>query len=530
MHGRHTAFAAAFLLLCGLLCGCSYLSSMLGMHQVVNASAVTQAQFTLESSELLIDDPQVLDAFTQLVNTGRSVQVDTLDIPTPEVTVRLQSDGQHTQVLGLYDFTSDARYAYILTNEGYFEVDRTQLFALLSGEAFDALYAHRQFPSATISADDKLGVLIPEDGDWSYKRLDGRYYESPAMTTEQNYKYSLTSPSAPLIRFSNKPDSTEVVVTHDGATVFEGTLEELESYRMSGAGSYSYEITAIWSETTLLDCFGNSIYRFRVDYAPKAGFEISASSADPGEALVIFATGLEPNEEITVTSPFNFQPQFFDYDGRRVCIFPLSYHNTPGSYTLELSSKTAYAKYNITLADKKFEVQELTVEQGTLDDTVDNSAANDEFDRIITPLKQVRDPEKYFEGAFILPASGKITTTFGAIRTVNGSTESTRHSGIDFAAKRGTAVKASGSGRVLYAGKLQLTGNTVLIEHGFGLKTWYYHMDSLKVKTDDMVKQGDTIGTVGSTGFSTGPHLHFGMSVGGVFINPQTAIDSALLG
>ena len=163
------------------------------------------------------------------------------------------------------------------------------------------------------------------------------------------------------------------------------------------------------------------------------------------------------------------------------------------------------------------------------DSTVDNNDANAEFDKAIQPLKPVRDEQKYFEGKFILPATGKITTEFGAIRSVNGQLTTTRHSGIDIAAKRGTSVKASGAGRVLYAGKLQLTGNTVLIEHGFGLKTWYYHMDTLKVNTDEMVKQGDVIGTVGSTGFSTGPHLHFGMSVGGVFINPNTAIDTILM-
>lgn len=517
-------------LFCSLLCGCSYLSSALGTGQVLDAGRVVNAGFVLEGTEIHITEAEPIAAFANLVNSGRPVQVDTLHIPTPSVTVTVENGDGSTSVFGIYDFTKDARYAYILTpDNGYLEVDRASLLGLLSSEDFAPLYAHKQFPIATISADEKQGTLIPDSGDWSYKRLDGRYYESTASMAEQDYKYVLSSPNAPVITFSIEPDTTSVVVTREGKTMFEGTLDELASFRMSGSGRYDYEVTAIWSKATLSDCFGNAIYRFCVDYAPKASFEISASTLDPGEALVIYAVGLDEDEEITVNSPFKFEPEFFNYEGRRVCIFPLSYNNKPGTYTMELSAKSAYAKYEITLSDKQFDIQELTVDKKITESTVDDDEANAEFERIITPLKAVRDEEKYFDGPFIMPATAKITTEFGAIRSVNGNETTTRHSGIDIAAKRGTTVKASGNGRVLYAGKLKLTGNTVLIEHGFGLKTWYYHMDSLKVKTDDMVKQGDPIGTVGSTGFSTGPHLHFGMSVNGVFINPNTAIDQALI-
>ena len=97
------------------------------------------------------------------------------------------------------------------------------------------------------------------------------------------------------------------------------------------------------------------------------------------------------------------------------------------------------------------------------------------------------------------------------------------------AAPTGTRVGAAGNGRVLFAGYLRLSGYTVLIEHGFGLKTYYYHMDSINTQTGDMVEQGQKIGEVGSTGFSTGPHLHFGMSVNNVYVNPLTAIFTDLL-
>ena len=118
--------------------------------------------------------------------------------------------------------------------------------------------------------------------------------------------------------------------------------------------------------------------------------------------------------------------------------------------------------------------------------------------------------------------------SYGKRRYVNGAPTSYRHNGLDIGHDLGVPVMASNTGRVLIADYLIGTGNTVVIEHGFGLKTWYYHMDELNVKTGDMVTKGDILGTVGSTGFSTGPHLHFSSSINNAYINPITLINEGL--
>ncbi len=506
------------------LSGCT----LLKFGQVFDSSALATATFAAEDASVVVTDTETLRSLADIVNSGREVTVDTLNVSPALVKIRATDNSGGVQALSIYDFTKEGNYAYVLTQSGsYYEVDRQALFTLLSGEEFDTLYTKRSLPTATISAEGKLGELLPDEAIWNYKRLDGNFYDAPSPEPAEPYKYVITTPASPAITFSMAPTTATIAIKHNGKDVFSGGPEELSGFKMSSSGRYEYEVNAQWSEASLGDTRGSALYRFCIDYDPAASFEISTTASDPGEALVIYARGLE-GKEITVTSPFNFEPQFFDYDGMRVCLFPLSYLNKIGTYVLELSADAAYAKYEITLNDKKFEVQELTVDEETTGSTIESDEANAEFDKTIQPLKAVRDDKKYFEGKFIRPVAGELTTQFGSIRTVNG-TISERHSGIDIAAKRGAKVKAAGAGRILYAGKLKLTGNTVLIEHGFGLKTWYYHMDSLNVKTDDIVKQGDIIGTVGSTGFSTGPHLHFGMSVNGVFINPDTAIDHALI-
>ena len=120
---------------------------------------------------------------------------------------------------------------------------------------------------------------------------------------------------------------------------------------------------------------------------------------------------------------------------------------------------------------------------------------------------------------------GTITSSFGLYRYINGSTTASRHQGIDIAAPEGTPVPASNRGQVVFADFVIMTGNTVVIEHGAGLKTIYMHLSEIDCAEGDIVEQGDIIGLVGSTGYSTGPHLHFEVRIGDQSVSPWPLID-----
>ena len=128
--------------------------------------------------------------------------------------------------------------------------------------------------------------------------------------------------------------------------------------------------------------------------------------------------------------------------------------------------------------------------------------------------------QKLYENNFIWPISGPITTEFGAARYVNAKLQS-RHSGIDIAAKKGAPVKASNNGKIVLAAELKITGNTVIIDHGHNIFSTYAHLSQLNVQKNELVSKGEKIGEIGSTGFSTGPHLHWTMKVANVFVNPK---------
>lgn len=94
------------------------------------------------------------------------------------------------------------------------------------------------------------------------------------------------------------------------------------------------------------------------------------------------------------------------------------------------------------------------------------------------------------------------------------------HSGMDFSAHQGTPVYATGNGKVVKAGWEGLYGNTIIINHGFGYETRYAHLSKIDVRVGQKVVRGETIGKVGSTGKSTGPHLHYEVHVKGEVVNP----------
>ena len=122
------------------------------------------------------------------------------------------------------------------------------------------------------------------------------------------------------------------------------------------------------------------------------------------------------------------------------------------------------------------------------------------------------------------PASSRITSSFGS-RSSPTEGASTDHKGIDIGAATGSNILAAASGEVTIATYSYSAGNYIMINHGGGVYTVYMHCSQLLASVGDQVSQGQVIAKVGSTGYSTGPHLHFGIRVNGSYVNPASYVS-----
>jgi len=131
--------------------------------------------------------------------------------------------------------------------------------------------------------------------------------------------------------------------------------------------------------------------------------------------------------------------------------------------------------------------------------------------------------ERLWRGAFIRPVEGELSDTFGLSRIINGK-QSSPHTGVDLKGEEGTPVLASNSGMVVLVDELFFTGKSVILDHGWGLYSMYFHLSEALVKKGERVDTGTTLGRVGSTGRSTGPHLHWGVKLNGARVDPLSLL------
>ena len=175
----------------------------------------------------------------------------------------------------------------------------------------------------------------------------------------------------------------------------------------------------------------------------------------------------------------------------------------------------------VPVGRREFPVQRLTLPTPMVDldpDTERRAVAETET---LRRLYRTITPERLWRGSFVRPIDGdEAGTGFGSRRIINGQPRSP-HGGTDYAAPRGTPVMAVNDGRVGLVGDYFFPGRLVVVDHGLGLYTLYFHLEETRVEVGQRVARGQLLGTVGSTGRATGPHLHFGAQVGPARVDPE---------
>ncbi len=245
-----------------------------------------------------------------------------------------------------------------------------------------------------------------------------------------------------------------------------------------------------------------------------------------GETLQISIIASEP---LTARGTFNGQPLHFFSDGdlRYFSFCGIHALAEPGAYPMEIittdnAGRTEHFEQLVLVSPGFYGHQTVYVSAESLDDDV--IAQEDAY---VTPILLNITPDRLWEGQFQYPIDEPcVNSLFGLRRTYNDGLLNFYHSGMDFAVcAPNLNIYAPATGKVIMAEELIVRGNAILIDHGWGIVSGYWHLSEFNVSVGDTVQPGDLLGLIGNTGRSAGPHLHFEIIINGIPVNPQTWLD-----
>lgn len=297
-------------------------------------------------------------------------------------------------------------------------------------------------------------------------------------------------------------------------------------------------IAELNSALTTQRLFPGQPVRVPAQAAPSSTLSFGAiTSIETPESIVQGRTGrvyVTTSRPVRLIGRWNGQPIYFktlDGEGLRQFAFvPVDALLDPGVYPLEVGYTTARGvdlllNRPVTVAPGPYGYQDIVVSQDKAD-VLTPEVVVDERERVVTIWSQ-RSPVLLWLERFRRPISADYPTTspFGTRRTYSVADIGNFHAGQDFGAPEGTLIFAPAPGVVVLAEPMAVRGNAVIIDHGGGVFTGYWHMSEMKVVAGMEVATGDVLGLVGNTGLSTGAHLHWELRIDGVAVDPMQFLD-----
>lgn len=254
---------------------------------------------------------------------------------------------------------------------------------------------------------------------------------------------------------------------------------------------------------------------------PVQALQVQVTPANPqlGDTLSVVIQVDNSSETPTVSAGQKTYKAFPMGNNRFRTLLPTTPLDRPGTRQIQVSGDGKVQNLSVQVRDRDFPTQSIWLPPGK-----DSEGTDAEFDRV-DAFKALVTPEKFWNGKFLRPNSGEITTIYGVRRYYNGVfAKDYYHRGVDYAGAYGSPVVAPAAGRVALVGResqgFKIHGNVVGIDHGQGVASILLHLSRIDVKEGDFVRAGQVVGALGSTGASTGPHLHWGLYVNGQSVDP----------
>jgi murein DD-endopeptidase MepM/ murein hydrolase activator NlpD len=383
--------------------------------------------------------------------------------------------------------------------------------------------------------------ILPASYEWHEPFAGGVLYktrESPKKADPFDLGVIYGGPPAltPVQGVSPSGGYKVVLLDSDGNELWNGTDFNVPDGVVTRNGNYAMNASLIYPKSP-----GAAYGELSFSVIFNAFFEPSITASFPevpqGGVFVIRLGGLQESPVISADAGLDADgnPIMAEFaktgESSAEAVIAVAHDRPTGEYHVRVDCGASGWDVAYTVVEGSFERQNLNIDVSDPQITEANSPkAYAQYREKIYPLYETYDEERYWDGPFLRPVDWeaslcRISTTYGIFRYTNGGSAARRHPAMDIAAPTGTPVLAPNNGRVVMAEYLLNTGNTMVIEYGGGLKSYFFHLSSMAVNPGDMVSKGQEVAKVGSTGYSTGPHLHFEMRVGRQSLNPMPLMD-----
>lgn len=484
----------------------------------------TTATFTKDN-----DSDGMLAAFGEMNKAGTAVDALPSDYNGESFLLGTFKRESGDTVSYKYYFSADADKCYFADPDG-------KIFKIAKSDAlkfFDSKYSLYLFESAAAPVLTVLGgsTVTPGTINWNY--LVGGIYRKVAdpATTSTPQTFDLTNDLG--LTFSIVPAECSIKVYSGTDLLFEGTPDNLSGLKIERNDTLTFNVSATWPHTDGCEYYGDASYSFYAKVTAPAVFNLGESKIELGTLAVLSGINVTDPSKITFKSEpsIGCSPVFFA-DGDYVrALVPINADLSAGTYKFTVSYGLTTQTLELTVKSKKFDgsyayadVPKALVEQNY------SASCIEEYRTLMKEICSKNEDTKYFSGKFVNYEDDKIgiAVGFGKMMLMKYG-DDFRHEGVDYMFALGAEAPAMNSGKVVYVGACNVLGKFVVVDHGWGLKSWYAHLSETSVAVGDTVTKGQTLGKVGKTGFIPTHRLHIMITANGVPVSPYPLQDYGLI-
>lgn len=439
-----------------------------------------------------------------------------------------------------YYFSTDSSKCYYADSTGKIYKIAVVQAKLFLGSQYSVYLYKTAMPPVLTADEDK--VINAEELNWYYL-VSGGTYQQFDYTPAGNEQLTYSVRDSFAFKFNIAPTDSNLKVLSGDELLYDGAPDSLSNLTLSRNAVLKFVITASWEQTNECQYYGTASYTFDALVIAPAEFKIGETEIEHGDVLVLSGVNVVNPENISVTFepalPNNYTPVFFTEGSYVHALIPFSYDVPNGMYQITVSYGTTSQIFILNVADSRYGFNKAASNSSASESLISAFYSEEdinEYNNLRSEIVKSTETLKYFSGAFInyenagTLTSKKSTIKLGFTREqILKDGRTFKHTGIDFEVAAGVDVPAMSSGKVAYVGFCDVLGNFVVLDHGYGLKTWYAHLSEISVSVGDIVRTSQPVGKTGNTGFITENRLHVEFTVFDIPVAPFSIWDEGLI-